>query len=195
MAERDISMTDIQVLTTGEAAKYCGVNFRTVIRWIERGRLKAYKLPGRGDHRIKAEDFVHFLRENRMPVPEELADHNRTVLVIEDQPEMAAAIRRVLKRAGYEVELARDGFVAGTLLSRCKPALITLDLKMPGIDGYQVLNYIREHEEHAQAKVLVISAETREGLERALQEGADDVLPKPFDNSELLDKVKAMVDA
>ncbi len=188
-------MTDVQVLTTGEAAKYCGVNFRTVIRWIERGRLKAYKLPGRGDHRIQVEDFVHFLRENRMPVPEELAGHYRTVLVIEDQPEMAAAIRRVLKRAGYEVELAQDGFVAGTLLSRCKPALITLDLKMPGIDGYQVLNYIREHEEHAQAKVLVISAETREGLERALREGADDVLSKPFDNSELLDKVQALIEA
>lgn len=188
-------MTEMHVLTTGEAAKYCGVNFRTVIRWIERGRLKAYKLPGRGDHRIRVDDFVLFLRENQMPVPEELAGANRTILVIEDQPEMAAAIRRVLKRAGFEVELAQDGFEAGTLLSRCKPALITLDLKMPGIDGYQVLSYIREHEEHANAKVLVISAETREGLDRALQAGANDVLSKPFDNSELLDRVQTLIEA
>ena len=188
-------MTEVQVLTTGEAAKYCGVNFRTVIRWIERGKLKAYKLPGRGDHRIPVTDFVKFLRENSMPVPEELAGGNRTILVIEDQPEMAAAIRRVLKRAGYEVELAKDGFIAGTLLSRCKPALITLDLKMPGIDGYQVLSYIREHEEHTDAKVLVVSAETRDGLERALKAGANDVLPKPFENSELLAKVQALIDA
>ncbi len=40
------------VLTTGEAARICGVNFRTVLRWIDRGLLPAYKLPGRGDRRV-----------------------------------------------------------------------------------------------------------------------------------------------
>jgi len=115
--------------------------------------------------------------------------------VIEDQPEMASAIRRVLKRAGYEVEVAQDGFVAGAVLSRMKPSLITLDLKMPGIDGYQVLSYIREHEEHAQAKVLVISAETQEGLDRALKSGANDILPKPFDNEDLLAKVQSLIES
>lgn len=188
-------MSGVRVLTTGEAAKYCGVNFRTVIRWIERGKLKAYKLPGRGDHRIQVDDFVVFMRENQMPVPEELAGNSRTVLVIEDQPEMASAIRRVLKRAGYEVEVAQDGFVAGAVLSKMKPSVITLDLKMPGIDGYQVLSYIREQEEHAGAKVLVISAETQEGLDRALSAGANDILPKPFDNADLLSKVQALIEA
>ncbi|UTA48615.1 response regulator [Simiduia sp. 21SJ11W-1] len=186
-------MSEIQVLTTGEAAKYCGVNFRTVIRWIERGRLKAYKLPGRGDHRIQTQDFVTFLRDNSMPVPPELVGANNRVLIIEDQPEMAAAIRRTLKRAGYEVEVAKDGFIAGTLLMRHNPALVTLDLKMPGMDGYQVLNFIREQEDHSQVKVLVISAETREGLNRAMTAGADDILPKPFDNSELLTKVAELI--
>ncbi len=188
-------MSEVRVLTTGEAAKYCGVNFRTVIRWIERGKLKAYKLPGRGDHRIQVDDFVSFMRENQIPVPEELAGTNRTILVIEDQPEMAAAIRRVLKRAGYEVEIAQDGFVAGAMLSRMNPSLITLDLKMPGIDGYQVLSYIREHEDHSHAKVLVISAETQEGLDRARAAGANDILPKPFDNEDLLTKVQGLIEA
>jgi excisionase family DNA binding protein len=53
-------VTDKQALTTGEAAKYCGVNFRTVIRWIERGHLDAYKLPGRGDNRIPVDTFVDY---------------------------------------------------------------------------------------------------------------------------------------
>jgi excisionase family DNA binding protein len=188
-------MTDIQVLTTGEAAKYCGVNFRTVIRWIERGKLKAYKLPGRGDHRIQLEDFVAFMRENHMPVPAELQGVNRLVLVIEDQPEMASAIKRVLRRTGYDVEIASDGFVAGSMLERLKPSVITLDLKMPGLDGYQVLRHIREHEQHVDVKVLVISAETQAGLDRALQEGANDVLPKPFDNDDLLEKVQILIDS
>lgn len=187
-------MSEVRVLTTGEAAKYCGVNFRTVIRWIERGKLKAYKLPGRGDHRIQVEDFVVFLNANAMPVPDELQGQNRSILVIEDQPEMASAIRRVLVRHGFEVEVARDGFSAGTMLSRMKPGLVTLDLKMPGMDGYEVLNFIRGHEEHAQTKVLVVSAETAAGLEKAMSLGASDVLPKPFENDELLARIEALID-
>lgn len=187
-------MSEVRVLTTGEAAKYCGVNFRTVIRWIERGKLKAYKLPGRGDHRIQVEDFVVFLNANDMPVPDELQGQNRSVLVIEDQPEMASAIRRVLVRHGFEVEVARDGFSAGTMLSRMKPGLVTLDLKMPGMDGYEVLNFIRGHEEHSQTKVLVVSAETTAGLEKAMSLGASDVLPKPFENDELLARIEALID-
>ena len=62
-----------QILTTGEIARYCGVNFRTVIRWIERGRLKAYQLPGRGDNRVTVEDFIDFLKVNSMPIPEEFS--------------------------------------------------------------------------------------------------------------------------
>jgi len=61
-----------QVLTTGEVAGYCGVNFRTVIRWIKRGYLTAFQLPGRGDNRVRVEDFVTFLEENRIPVPHEV---------------------------------------------------------------------------------------------------------------------------
>ncbi|MYM64547.1 response regulator [Pseudomaricurvus sp. HS19] len=179
-------MTEKRVLTTGEAAKYCGVNFRTVIRWIERGRLNAYKLPGRGDHRITEEDFVAFLRHNNMPVPAELEGGSRKILVIEDQPEMASAIRRVLIRQGYEVEVANDGFSAGAMLTRLQPALVTLDLKMPGMDGYQVLEYIRSQEAFAATAVLVVSAETNAGLERALGLGASAVLPKPFDNESLI---------
>ena len=42
-----------EILTTGDIAKYCNVNFRTVVRWVERGLLKSHKLPGRGDNRIQ----------------------------------------------------------------------------------------------------------------------------------------------
>ena len=61
-----------QTLTTGEIAQYCGVNFRTVIRWIKRGYLDAYQLPGRGDNRVKIIDFIDFLDRFNMPVPDDL---------------------------------------------------------------------------------------------------------------------------
>ncbi|MBB6521162.1 response regulator [Pseudoteredinibacter isoporae] len=188
-------MDKTRVLTTGEAAKYCGVNFRTVIRWIERGRLEAYKLPGRGDHRIRLEDFIHFLKSNDMPVPEELCPEvsSSKVLVVEDQLEMASAMRRVLRRAGYEVEVAADGFAAGLMLAQCQPAVMTLDIKMPGMDGYEVLKTMREQAVYKNVKVLVVSAETPAGMQKALEFGANDVLSKPFDNDELLDKVATLM--
>ena len=68
----DIMDKKKRILTTGEIAEYCGVNFRTVIRWIKRGHLEAYQLPGRGDNRIKVEDFIHFLDEHKMPIPDDL---------------------------------------------------------------------------------------------------------------------------
>ena len=58
-------MNDKRTLTTGEIANYCGVNFRTVIRWIQRGQLRAYQLPGRGDNRVEVHNFIAFLRENK----------------------------------------------------------------------------------------------------------------------------------
>ena len=62
-------MNDKRILTTGEIANYCGVNFRTVIRWIQRGQLRAYQLPGRGDNRVEVHNFIAFLRENNIPIP------------------------------------------------------------------------------------------------------------------------------
>ncbi|WP_299979597.1 response regulator [uncultured Pseudoteredinibacter sp.] len=190
-------MDKTRVLTTGEAAKYCGVNFRTVIRWIERGRLKAYKLPGRGDHRIQVDDFVDFLQSNDMPVPEELRPlpASNKVLVVEDQLEMASAMRRVLRRAGYDVEVAADGFAAGLMLAQHQPSVVTLDIKMPGMDGYEVLKTMREQAVYKETKVLVVSAETAAGMQKALEFGANDILSKPFDNNELLDKVAALISA
>lgn len=62
----------MRMLTTGEIAQHCGVNARTVIRWIKRGYLNAYQLPGRGDNRVAVEDFVNFLKAHDMPIPEGL---------------------------------------------------------------------------------------------------------------------------
>lgn len=185
-------MTDKTTLTTGEAAKYCGVNFRTVIRWIERGHLKAYKLPGRGDNRIRIDDFTRFLRETGIPIPAELQSAGQNILVVDDDVKMARAIKRVLMRQGYDVQLAHDGFQAGALLEPFKPSLMTLDLKMPTLDGFAVLKHLQEQQ--LAIKVLVISGESSTELDKALAAGADDILQKPFENSVLTEKVKRLLD-
>lgn len=184
----------MKTLTTGEIAKLCDVNLRTVIRWIDRGALKGFKLPGRGNNRVMVEDFLKFLNEHSMPIPPELmGEQNRKILAIDDEPAITSVIRRVLKAAGYEVEVANDGFQGGTKLLQERPALVTLDLSMPGLDGYEVLDFIRRVPDICHTKVIVISALDQEHLQKALDAGADYVLAKPFSNEELLEKVKSLV--
>lgn len=177
------------VYTTGEVGKIVGVNFRTVIRWIERGELDGYKLPGRGDHRVTRSSLTSFMEKNHIPFPDGFQERKRTALVVDDDEPMGRAIARVLKRCGWEVEVATDGFEAGVILERIKPSLMTLDLKMPYIDGFKVLKFARELAENDNLKVIVISAQDQSELERALEEGADDVLPKPFEHEDLVAKV------
>ncbi|AMX01514.1 response regulator [Microbulbifer thermotolerans] len=187
-------MNELHVLTTGEAAKYCGVNFRTVIRWIERGQLKAYKLPGRGDHRICVEDFVGFLRDNAMPIPSELAAASRKVLLLTDNPELTAAGRQALQEAGCDVEVAGDSFVAGALMAGSKPALMVIDACFVGAKGFQILDHLRSRSEYANVRVLVIASAEDRDQQRWLDAGADALADYPVARSELAAKVKLLLD-
>ncbi|HEX8958041.1 MAG TPA: response regulator [Burkholderiaceae bacterium] len=182
-------------LTTGEAAKVCGVHLRTVLRWIERGWLRAYQLPGRGDHRVTVEELRRFMLEHRIP------DHTRPVaaprraLIVDDEPAMAHAIERVLKRSGFSTAVASNGFEAGATLYSFRPAIMTLDLKMPGMDGLAVLRFLQQAELPAPLKTLVVTADSDERMEEARALGADAVLSKPVANQELLATVERLCPA
>ena len=119
-------MREKQALTTGEVAKYCGVNFRTVIRWIERGHLDAYKLPGRGDNRIPVESFVDFLNNNNMPVPEELDSGGHKLVLLADVDEVSTEIASCVRRAGWDLLVTQDPVHFGFLISQNQPAAIAI---------------------------------------------------------------------
>lgn len=179
-----------EVLTTGEAARICGVNFRTVLRWIDRGLLPAYKLPGRGDRRVLSEQLHQFMRENGIPDRSLPAALPMRVLIADDEPAMAHAIERVLRGAGFETAVARNGFEAGAMLPMFRPGVMTLDLRMPGLDGLEVLRFLGTLALPAPPRTLIVSADTEARLQEALTLGAHDVVRKPFSNEELLAAVK-----
>ena len=104
---------------------------------------------------------------------------------------MARAINRVLKQAGYETIFAGNGFIAGSLLHTFRPALMTLDIRMPWIDGLDVLRLVRQTPLPFPLKILVISGDTH-CLDDALSAGADAVLAKPFANEALVEAVRAL---
>lgn len=186
-------MTENKSLTTGDIAKYCGVTLRTVIRWIERGSLKAYKLPGRGNNRITPEDFVAFLTAHEMPIPAEFRQQeNNRILICDDEPAFAKAINRTLARAGYATEIANDGFQAGVSLVTYRPWLMTLDLSMPNIDGFEVLRHVRGNPDLEPIKILVISGQHQSDLDKAINLGADLALAKPFVNEDLIAQIERL---
>ena len=185
-------MTKVNSLTTGDIAKYCDVNLRTVIRWINKGSLKGYKLPGRGNNRVTVESFVAFLKENNMPIPAEFVANNKTILIVDDDENMANAIKRVLKKNAFQCDIANNGFLAGSKLMQQKPSLMTLDLTMPGLNGFDLLKHLRAEKQFNDLKILVISALPEEQLNNAMALGANAVLSKPFKNEELLNLVNKL---
>jgi CheY-like chemotaxis protein len=106
---------------------------------------------------------------------------------------MGRAIQRVLRPGGYETLIATDGFQAGSLLHSFKPALMTLDLQMPGLDGFGVLRFLRDSVPRPKLRVLVVSGESDQRLREARELGAHAALVKPFVNEELLAKVQELM--
>lgn len=185
----------MKTYTTGDIAKYCDVNLRTVIRWIEKGELNGFKLPGRGNNRVTPDELVRFMTRFGIPLPPELERYlsEQKVLIVDDEQAVARSISRVLKRAGYDTFMATDGFSAGAQLVREKPALMTLDLNMPGMSGEEVIGFVKSLDELRHTKILVISSASECQLQAAIDTGANAYLQKPFDNAELTTEIKRLL--
>ncbi|MBU0492769.1 MAG: response regulator transcription factor [Chloroflexi bacterium] len=112
------------------------------------------------------------------------------ILIVDDDATLVDLLLQPLHAEDYQVVAALDGATGLDLFQKVRPDLVILDLMMPGIDGFAVLAMIRHS---SQVPVLVLSA--RQGTDikaRALNEGADDYLTKPFDLDELLARVHAL---
>jgi CheY-like chemotaxis protein len=181
-------------LTTGDIAKLCGVNFRTVIRWIQRGHLKAFQLPGRGDNRVQIADFIEFLGENNMPIPEELQPSGRRVLIVEGDGKTAGRMDKALAEAGFETRLAGDGFSAGALAASFDPLVMIVDVGMKGIDGDQAIGLVRGDGGLCQAKIIAVTSASTSKKKRdeLIAAGADEVFSRPVQVADLVAKVKAL---
>lgn len=189
-----MSLETKRAFTTGEVAKICGVNFRTVIRWIQRGQLKGYKLPGRGDHRVVLEDLKEFCEQNSIPVPYDLdASLSKKILIVEQDHTLAHAMERLLAGQGYATEKAKNAFFAGAMLHQFSPDLITLDLNLPGIGGLEVLKYIKQTPHFQKTRTLIICDQPHEEHHEAIKLGADQILKKPFRGESFLNQVAELL--
>ena len=118
----------------------------------------------------------------------------RTVLVIDDEPELVKLLDYNLTKAGYLVISAKDGEAGLAAARKHAPDVIILDVMMPGLDGWEVCKRLRTEPSTAALPMLMLTAKADEGDRvLGLELGADDYVAKPFGVRELLARVKALL--
>lgn len=175
-------------LTTTRIATMLGVSGQTIANWIDQGRLRADRTPG-GHRRVSPQDLMAFLAAQRLTIPTDLADQQHTLLVVEDDPQVGPWLVSQLMQARSDLRilLAQDGYTAGELVARERPATIVLDIYLPGIDGYEVCRRIKANPETAASVVIAMTGNHSPDVQaEILAAGAVACLPKPVVLDELL---------
>jgi excisionase family DNA binding protein len=173
-------------LTLGQAARFLGVAQSTIRKWSDQGRVPAFYTPGghRRYRRTDLESFVNRSGPGKASGP--------LVLVVDDDARLREYIRVSLEAEGYSVREAESGEQALAALEDQPPALVLLDVVMPGIDGWQMLQ--RMQERHGSIPVIMFSGKADESSAAQAQErGAQAFVGKPFDPQELLARAKSLV--
>ena len=118
------------------------------------------------------------------------------VLIADDEPNIVVSLEYLLKRAGYQVLVARDGQEAIEAIRREQPALVLLDVMMPKKSGHEVCAELRADDNLRATRVLMLSAKGRAtDVDKGLGVGADAYMTKPFSTKELAAKVAEMLGA
>jgi DNA-binding response OmpR family regulator len=116
------------------------------------------------------------------------------ILVVDDDAKIVRLVRTYLERDGFSVVTAADGPAALDAIETHGPALVVLDLMLPGLDGRAVIRAVRQDAEAGRTPIIILSARSST-IDRiaGLEHGADDYLPKPFSPAELVLRVKSIL--
>jgi DNA-binding response OmpR family regulator len=116
------------------------------------------------------------------------------VLIIDDEPNIVISLEFLFKREGFAVTVARDGEEGLAAIHDQHPDLVVLDVMMPKLDGFAVLEAVRADPTIAATRVIMLTAKGREAEQKkGLALGADAYLSKPFSTHELVAKAKSLV--
>ena len=115
------------------------------------------------------------------------------ILIIDDDVTITELLKFLVKMGGHAPTTVNDSTKAIEIASAVDPDLITLDLMMPGLTGFELCALLHQNPKFANLPILIVSArDDPESKERALQAGAQDYLTKPFGSDELMQKIKEL---
>jgi DNA-binding response OmpR family regulator len=116
------------------------------------------------------------------------------VLIADDEPNILISLEFLMKREGHDVLLARDGTEALAAIRRERPALVLLDVMMPGMTGFDVCQAVRADESLAGVRIVLLTAKGRDtDIAKGLALGATAYMTKPFSTKELAARVRELL--
>jgi excisionase family DNA binding protein len=181
--------TEPDWLTLGQAAKFLGVAQSTIRKWSDQGRVPAFYTPG-GHRRYRRRDLELFLDRSGPGG----STTGPLVLVVDDDARIREYVRVNLEMEGYVVREASSADEALQAIEDQAPELVLLDVVMPGVDGWQLLQ--RMQERHGSIPVIMFSGQVDENaVGEATERGARGFIGKPFDPQQLIERAKQLVPA
>ncbi|MES9976365.1 response regulator transcription factor [Candidatus Thiodiazotropha sp. LNASS1] len=118
----------------------------------------------------------------------------KTILIVDDEPNIVLSVEYLMKREGYQVMTASDGQVAIEMIADTRPDLLILDVMMPRKNGFEVCREIRADPALSGLPILMLSAKGREAeIKKGISLGADAYITKPFSTHDLVDKVNQLL--
>ncbi len=117
----------------------------------------------------------------------------REILVVDDIPEMIEVVQAIFEERGYKVSGALSGEECLKKLKKKKPNLILLDLRMPGMDGWDVLKEIKRNKDTKGIPVIAYTTVGGLDQETLRERGVDEYIVKPFENVDLIQKVEGLI--
>ncbi|MDF0708386.1 MAG: response regulator [Bacteroidota bacterium] len=118
----------------------------------------------------------------------------KKILIVDDEPNIVMSLEYAFKKKDFEVFIARDGTEALEIAEKEKPDLVLLDIMMPEMDGYETLKRIRENKDLKHAKVVFLSAKSKEkDVEKGLKMGADSYMTKPFSIKKVISDIEELL--
>lgn len=184
---------------TNEVQRMLGVSRTTLLRWLKQGILKeAEYRDGRG-WRLFTEDDVARIRSEAGKITQPTGrvqgnpiDSVPRILVVDDEPAIGKAFQYALEEHHYHVTAVTDSRQALELITESHFDLIFLDLKMPELDGPQLLRHIRELDNHARVAIITAYPDS-ELMNRAMEQGSFLVMKKPFGSGDILNAVGTLL--
>lgn len=118
----------------------------------------------------------------------------KKILIVDDDPNILLSVEFLLVKNGYDVLVARNGMEAMEIIEDTVPDIVLLDIMMPDVDGYVICEYIKKNERTKYAKVIFLSAKSREvDVNFGYEMGADLYMVKPFSTRTLLERINDLL--